>query len=452
VLAIVLLIFIIFSFLLKNKIKASFITTTGIVLFFSYGIIHNFLDGFTSGSFYVRHTYLIVIFLILWGVSIFFFSRTKRRLQRISLVTNLFAISLIIIFIINFSLTSIEPQDLTNDENYPDIYYIILDSYAHQTVLMEVYNFDNQEFISFLKEKNFFIPSTSYSNYRHSFLSLNSALNMEYINYLSDELDSNSRNYHKLYEMVDENKVMQILKSKGYKIINFASNNGVTGNIEVADINLCEKNPFIDSQFLIMLIRASILGPVYSEIFDSFSNERTYCVFLEMQILHKKIDKPFFVFAHILLPHSPYRIGPNGENVEYPTVGTKLSESDHLEGYINQVKFVNKKVKETVEKILEENSHAVIIVQSDTGTSLYDPQNQTEIIKRKMMILNAYYFPENGTENLYDYITPVNTFRLIFNLYLDEEYPLLEDKMYYSGGNTELNFTDVTKFELEKLR
>jgi len=345
-----------------------------------------------------------------------------------------------------------EPQDFTNDKTNPDIYYIILDSYAHETILNEVYNFDNKEFISFLKEKKFFVPSISYSNYRHSFLSLNSALNMDYVNYLSNELDSNSRNYHKLYEMVDENKVMEILKSKGYKIINFASNNGLTGNIEMADINLCEKNPYIDSQLLIMLIRASILGPVYSEIFDSFSNERTFCAFSEMQTVHKKIDEPFFIFAHILLPHSPYRITPNGENVDYPPVGTKLSESDHIEGYINQVIFVNKKVKETVEKILEENSDAVIIVQSDTGTSLYDPQNQTEIIKRKMMILNAYYFPENGTASLYEYITPVNTFRLIFNLYLEQDYSLLEDKMYYSGGNTELNFTEVTKFELEKLR
>ncbi len=345
-----------------------------------------------------------------------------------------------------------ESQDFTNDKTYPDIYYIDLDSYANKTILKEVYNFDNQEFISFLNEKKFFIPSTSYSNYRHGFLSLNSALNMDYVNYLSDELDSNSRNYHKLYEMVDENKVMGILKSKGYKIINFASNNGLTGNIEVADINLCEKNPYIDSQLFIMLIRSSILGPVYSEIFDSFSNERTSCVFLQMQTLHKKVEEPFFIFAHILLPHSPYRISSDGENVDYPTVETKLSESDHLEGYINQVKFVNKKVKETVEKILEENSDAVIIIQSDTGTSLYDPQNQTEIIKRKMMILNAYYFPENNTENLYDYITPVNTFRLIFNLYLEQDYPLLEDKLYYSGGNTELNFTDVTKFALEKLR
>ena len=100
VLTIVLLMFLVLSFLLKNKNNASFITTTGIVLFFSYGIIYNFLDGFTSGSFYVRHTYLIGLFLILWGISIFFFSRTKIRLQRLSFVSNLVAISLIIIFII----------------------------------------------------------------------------------------------------------------------------------------------------------------------------------------------------------------------------------------------------------------------------------------------------------------------------------------------------------------
>ena len=54
--------------------------------------------------------------------------------------------------------------------------------------------------------------------------------------------------------------------------------------------------------------------------------------------------------------------------------------------------------------------------------------------------------PNNGTSRLYDSITPVNSFRVILNHYFNENYELLEDKMYYSNSQTELNFTDVTKF------
>jgi hypothetical protein len=45
-------------------------------------------------------------------------------------------------------------------------------------------------------------------------------------------------------------------------------------------------------------------------------------------------------------------------------------------------------------------------------------------------ILNAYYFPGIGKEKLYTTITPVNSFRLLLNLYFDAQLPLLPDDSY----------------------
>jgi len=55
-----------------------------------------------------------------------------------------------------------------------------------------------------------------------SYLSMASSLNMEYINYLSDiaGLESNDRVVP--YEMIKNNKVMNFLKSRGYKFIHFS--------------------------------------------------------------------------------------------------------------------------------------------------------------------------------------------------------------------------------------
>ena len=118
------------------------------------------------------------------------------------------------------------------------------------------------------------------------------------------------------------------------------------------------------------------------------NNERDLCVFSELPKLQHKIDKPFFAFAHILIPHSPYRFGPNGETLQIqPLWWVDLDESDHIEGYRNQVIFVEKKVREVINKILSESEHQpIIIIQSDTGTSLKS-ENLTENIKRKMKIL-----------------------------------------------------------------
>jgi len=65
------------------------------------------------------------------------------------------------------------------------------------------------------------------------------------------------------------------------------------------------------------------------------------------------------------------------------------------------------------------------------------------MIKEMMGILNAFYLPSGGDEFLYDSITPVNSFRLIFNFYFDTNYELLEDYVYYSYYDKPYIFTEV---------
>ena len=58
-----------------------------------------------------------------------------------------------------------------------------------------------------------------------------------------------------------------------------------------------------------------------------------------------------------------------------------------------------------------------------------------------------------GEQVLYDSVTPVNTFRLIFNYYFNTDLPLLEDKMYFTDPDkSPFDFIEVTdkvkKYEL----
>ena len=45
-------------------------------------------------------------------------------------------------------------------------------------------------------------------------------------------------------------------------------------------------------------------------------------------------------------------------------------------------------------------------------------------------ILNAYHLPDKGRSSIYPTITPVNTFRLLFNEYFGANFEILEDKNY----------------------
>ena len=62
-----------------------------------------------------------------------------------------------------------------------------------------------------------------------------------------------------------------------------------------------------------------------------------------------------------------------------------------------------------------------------------------------MSILNAYHLPGGGSGLLYDYITPVNTFRVIFNLYFGTSYALMKDENWYSTQDHPYNLTNVTE-------
>jgi hypothetical protein len=58
-----------------------------------------------------------------------------------------------------------------------------------------------------------------------------------------------------------------------------------------------------------------------------------------------------------------------------------------------------------------------------------------------MKILNAYFLPGEGAAGLYPSITPVNTFRLIFDVYFGADLELLEDVSDHSTADDFFDFT-----------
>jgi hypothetical protein len=50
-----------------------------------------------------------------------------------------------------------------------------------------------------------------------------------------------------------------------------------------------------------------------------------------------------------------------------------------------------------------------------------------------LLILNTYFLPGFDSSDLNPKISPVNTFRLVFNQYFGGDYDMLEDKAFYSS-------------------
>ena len=70
-------------------------------------------------------------------------------------------------------------------------------------------------------------------------------------------------------------------------------------------------------------------------------------------------------------------------------------------------------------------------------------------MKERFSILNVFLVPENEDEIFYETITPVNTFRILFNYYFKVDYNILEDKMYIAEQEEPWNFIEKTELILQ---
>ena len=92
-----------------------------------------------------------------------------------------------------------------------------------------------------------------------------------------------------------------------------------------------------------------------------------------------------------------------------------------------------------------------MIIQGDTGSAFsgnWDNPSEDLIIER-MSNLNTIYFPNGNYEAFSEYITPVNSFRIIFNEFFDAGYTLLEDNMYWSTNDKPYAHKDVSDILLK---
>jgi len=314
----------------------------------------------------------------------------------------------------DFEMLLLPDQEQTN---LPDIYYIILDEYAGADSLENNFNFDNIEFISALSERGFFMPSNSYSNYPYTLLSIPSILNMQYLNFLSDEMGLESTDVRQIKILRENNLVMKNLKSKEYYIASFYA--GADSVPLLVDEKPCKG-------------------------FDKRSE--ILCTFSEMPKIKDRVSQPIFAYAHMALPHNPYVFDEYGNTIYFNS--ENIDALTERKFYLEQLKFTNKKIIEIIDTIISKyESQPIIIIQSDHGERIgVDWDNPTkEMIRQGFNNLNAYYLPNDGKNSLYENVTPVNTFRVIFNEYFDAGFELLDDRHYWISSDQEpYDMKDVT--------
>ncbi|MEO1370639.1 MAG: sulfatase-like hydrolase/transferase, partial [Acidobacteriota bacterium] len=198
------------------------------------------------------------------------------------------------------------------------------------------------------------------------------------------------------------------------------------------------------------LANTTLLRPVSNALFSHQVRQRIECTFDLLAELDGRSEQPFYAFAHLITPHPPYLFGPEGE--ARADDAHDLANWRPRSGYVDQLRYVNRRLEETIDRILSDERPAVIILHGDHGSAtsgstegdVGEVTEPTPLMRERTAILHALYLPEGCRDRLYPSITPVNSFRLLFSCHFGADLPLLDDKVYFSGYKRPYLLRDAT--------
>ena len=441
-----LVIFFLSHFFYHNWHRAAFATFCFVLLFFTYGHVYNLLGKYLPAL--PRFPWLLILWLALGGLGLFWAARKKNTFEKTTQVLNIVSSGLLIFVIAQVLMygsptPANEPVDefapvkelsLPVGETPPDIYYIIIDSYGRSDLLNGAFNYDNSQFLQNLREMGFFVADCTQSNYNRTDVSMASSLNLDYLQNLSTAYQPPSQSRRKLWASIDASTVRIMLEKAGYTSIAFTTG-FAWSEVDSSDVFLSPGSMGLSlTSFEVLVLRTTPalylekLGYInLSELDGRYFRERTLYIFDSMDDLAHR-DEPTFAFIHILPPHPPFVFGPDGSYIDpapFLNEDDRYTSDSYKRGFRSQVEYITGQLEIAVRTLLAESSTPpIIILQGD-----HAPWLQTG--DEKFRILNAYYLPDHA-DILYPTISPVNTFRLIFNTYFGTDYELLPDTSYYS--------------------
>lgn len=376
---------------------------------------------------------LLPVFVGIFAISINVLRRTKLVLP----LNNFFRISGLVLVSLSVMHIGIESNwrkssMLTSSHDrqagqHPNIYYIVLDAYTSFDVLKTYYYYDNDNFAHYLVDNGFYVARKSKCNYPVTVLSICSSLNMRYIPYWEKVRPGNAF-YLKCINGIRESEAASIMLQNGYSYIPightfFKEGFGKRKNI------VSVKNYPNSHHLWFNELSLTPLEPLAAKWDIYFVDRHRLNTLFEFSALEKAIDYPGpkFVFAHILCPHPPYVFHRDGSSTSdiIPRVMSNEVYIARKKMYVEQLEFATHKIRQILNRVVKNDSSAIIVLQSDHSEWVADTLKQphdyvrdSNFLAQRMPILNAYRVPPEIRKALYDSISPVNSFRII----LDNEF------------------------------
>jgi hypothetical protein len=313
----------------------------------------------------------------------------------------------------------------------PNVYWIVLDGYPRRDVLQEFFNFDNGPFVDQLKGLNFTVYDRAVASFPETAFSISSTLSM---GFPVDGLPPMMPSLAELQRTVrGQNVVVNTFRSMGYRYVHFQNGYDdltacplegaicVRGNAQASgsaiefdefNIALLSKTPVMDTIAIFTDADKSVEESMFMrgavhELTDRLSQLPEH-------------DGPFFLYAHVLAPHPPIRFKRDC-SVRAAAPDLLDWNSTDKPAFIDQLICVNDETMMLLDKVIQKDPQAIIVLQSDHGAAFrgqfkkpfdgWDLSDQ----KERFGALNALRMPDVCSDDTRGSVDLVNTFARVLN-------------------------------------
>jgi hypothetical protein len=481
ILGAVLLLWVCLGLLLRDASQAAFACSMLLLLFFSFGHIYLGLLGPAMHALFSRvrlvgsRNFLMIAWAGLGLLSLYLATRRRLPFRHISTLFNLIAVAALVPPLSSLAYheialrlpanppplsSSVAEGDASNPAELPDIYYIILDGYAREDVMRERYGVDSTAFLAGLEDLGFSIAGESRSNYAQTALSLASSLNLRFLPTSGAGWDPDSDDRLALARWIRSADVLSVLRGLGYRIYAFETGTRVT-DLDNADVFLAAnvglptnlERLLLETSALVLVPQLSVIvSDVEGDLSARRHRDRILYTLKTLPVVARE-PGPKFVFVHLISPHPPFILDRNGALVDRDEIfsfddgnGYEGTQAAYVEGYREQVLFLMPRIEQAVRSILNASTAPpVIILQADHGPGsrlVWNSVEETDV-RERFAILNAVLLPCAPQNTLPETLTPVNTFRYVFQSCFHLPYSPLPDHSYFSTWSRPFEFIEV---------
>jgi hypothetical protein len=406
---------------------------------FAYGQVANQIRERTGS---VSHPMLLVVFATAIVIGVLAIARSKRQMTTFGRIVDRVAVLLVVMAGVQAATGSlsiartrgaahaIDVPGIESTRTQPDIFFLVFDRYTGASTLRTEFGHDIDPFLDRLRSKGFYVADESQTNVAGTKYSLSSSMNLE----VPADLLAGRALENDIYRQLQDHRVGRNLKALGYDYTHIGPAWRGTGGSVLADRNVVD--PW---EFPRLLYASSMAWPIGERFLELDRRRLAEHTRFQMDEVMRVVDEPRggprFVFAHLLLPHPPMMFDAEGGYVS----AREEERRGRRAGYVEQVRFLNSWITRFVDDVVNSPTgrRSIVILQADEGAIRVarPPRGFTwqktdrETAAPFLHIFNAVLLPD-GNDRLYQTISPVNTFRVIFDEYFGADLGLLPDESY----------------------